>query len=230
MDNRRRWAIIQTYRDMENPTKQAAKEEAKRQKEEAKAAAKIAKEEAKVAAKVAKAAAKQAERDAKEAAKQEEKEAKARARAEAKVLKETKKPALTESPPVPDMSPYPKADLIRTLAEEVYQALGAGHLESVYHRAMEVQLRLANLPYESERVMDLTFKDHFVGVIRADIILAKECVLEFKISGKMDDAVQQARQYMKLQGLAYGYVVMFPKTDGAAVKMIDARLPDALDL
>ena len=214
MDNRQRWAIIQTYRDMENPTKQEAK------------ALKAAEKEA---AKAAKLAAKEAEKEAKKAAKEEAKRMKALEREAMKAFKTPPTP-LTVAPPVPDMSPYPKADLIRSLAEEVYQALGAGHLESVYHRAMEVQLRLANLPYESERVMDLKFKDHFVGVIRADIILAKECVLEFKISGKMDDAVQQARQYMKLQGLSYGFVVMFPKTDGAAVKMIDARMPDALDL
>ena len=211
MDNRRRWAIIQTYRDMETPDKQTVK------------ARKAAEKEA---AKAAKLAAKEAEKEAKKAAKEEAKKRKA---LEREAMKAFKTP-LTVAPPVPDMSPYPKADLIRTLAEEVYQALGAGHLESVYHRAMEVQLRLANLPYESERVMDLKFKDHFVGVIRADIILAKECVLEFKISGKMDDAVQQARQYMKLQGLSHGFVVMFPKTDGAAVKMIDARMADALDL
>lgn len=210
MDNRRRWAIIQTYRDMETPDKQTAK------------ALKAAETEAKKAAKLA-------EKEAKKAAKEEAKRMKALEREAMKAFKALPSP-LTVAPPVPDMSPYPKADLIRSLAEEVYQELGAGHLESVYHRAMEVQLRLANLPYESERVMDLKFKDHFVGVIRADIILAKECVLEFKISGKMDDAVQQARQYMKLQGLSYGFVVLFPKTDGAAVKMIDARMPDALEL
>jgi GxxExxY protein len=127
------------------------------------------------------------------------------------------------------MPAYAKADLIRSLAEEVHRELGAGHLESVYHKAMEVQFRLLNLAYETERVMDLKFKDHFVGTIRADIILLKECVLEFKISGKMDDAVQQARQYMKLQGLSYGFVVLFPKTDGATVQMVDARLPSAIE-
>jgi GxxExxY protein len=127
------------------------------------------------------------------------------------------------------MPAYARADLIRSLAEEVHRELGAGHLESVYHKAMEVQFRLLNLAYETERVMDLKFKDHFVGTIRADIILLKECVLEFKISGKMDDAVQQARQYMKLQGLSYGFVVLFPKTDGASVQMVDARLPSAIE-
>ena len=60
MDNRRRWAIIQTYRDMENPVKQTAK------------ALKAAEKEA---AKAAKLAAKEAEKEAKKAAKEEAKKA-----------------------------------------------------------------------------------------------------------------------------------------------------------
>jgi hypothetical protein len=35
---------------------------------------------------------------------------------------------------------------------------------------------------------------------------------------------------MKITGIKYGYAVMFPKTDGAEIRMVDARLPDALDM
>lgn len=222
MERRQQWAIIRSTK-MDPAEKERIKAE--------KAAEKAAeKEKAKLVKQIAKEAEKAARRLEREARKAE----KAAAKAAKPPGKRGRPPKvaveLSEAPSVPDMAPYAKADLIRTLAEEVYQALGPGHLESVYHRAMEVQLRLANLPYESERVMDLKFKDHFVGVVRADIILMKECVLEFKISGKMDDAVQQARQYMKLQGIAHGFVVLFPKTEGSAVQMIDARMPESLDL
>jgi GxxExxY protein len=113
--------------------------------------------------------------------------------------------------------------MLRKFAQDVYASLGAGHLESIYHAAMAVELRLAGMMYESEQVMPVMHKGHYVGIVRADIIVNKECVMEFKISGKMDDAKQQARQYMKLQGIQYGYVVMFPKTDGGAVQFVDAR-------
>lgn len=162
---------------------------------------------------------KKAEKEAAKAAKKAEKEAK---KAEKK---------LKSSPPLPDSMPkYDKLDLLRSMAEEVYAELGAGHLESVYHSAMEVQLRLAGLQYESERVMDILFKGYYVGQVRADIILQKECVLEFKISGKIDDAVQQARQYMKRLDIKFGFVVLFPKEDGKPIQFVDARFPDALDL
>jgi GxxExxY protein len=124
------------------------------------------------------------------------------------------------------MAPYEKLDLLRSFAEEVYASLGAGHLESIYHAAMAVELRLAGVMYESEQIMPVTHKGTYVGTIRADIIVEKACVLEFKISGKVEDAKQQARQYMKLQGIKYGFVVMFPKTDGGVIQFVDARLPD----
>jgi GxxExxY protein len=91
---------------------------------------------------------------------------------------------------------------------------------------MAVELRLAGVMYESEQVMPITHKGIYVGTVRADIIVKKECVLEFKISGKIEDAKQQARQYMKLQGVSFGFVVMFPKTDGGKIQFVDARLPD----
>ena len=125
-----------------------------------------------------------------------------------------------------DMPDYDKLEQLRGFAQEVYMSLGAGHLESIYHAAMAVELRLAGIQYESEQVMPVTHKGQYVGTIRADIIVDKECVLEFKISGKLDDAKQQARQYMKLQGIQYGLVVMFPKTDGGKVQFADARAPD----
>lgn len=133
---------------------------------------------------------------------------------------------LSVAAPLPDMVAYDKLDQLRGFAEEVCASLGAGHLESIYHAAMAVELRLAGIHYESEQVMPVTHKGMYVGTVRADIIVNKECVLEFKISGKLDDAKQQARQYMKLQGIPYGFVVMFPKADGGKIQFVDARMPD----
>ena len=169
-----------------------------------------------------------AEREAKRLERELKKQEKALERERKAAEKELKKQAKksTPEPPKVDMPVYEKLDMLRKFAEDVYASLGAGHLESIYHAAMAVELRLAGMMYESEQVMSVTHKGHYVGTVRADIIVNKECVLEFKISGKMDDAKQQARQYMKLQGLQYGYVVMFPKTDGGVVQFVDARLAD----
>ena len=185
-------------------------------------------------------AAKEAKRIEKEAAKAAKRMEKERIKAEkaiAKAARPPKKrgrprkdpvepPELSEVPPPPDMPAYGKLDVLRGFADEVCASLGAGHSESIYHAAMAVELRLAGIMYESEQVMPITHKGSYVGIVRADIIVAKECVLEFKISGKLEDAKQQARQYMKLQRIPHGFVVMFPKIDGGKVQFVDARLPD----
>jgi len=203
MDTKQKFAIITEKKKAKDPAVLAARAAAKAAKEEERAQKKALKEAAKA-----------------------EKVAARMAKLEAKLKAKDPKPLTPVSPPV-DMPPYDKIDLFRTFAEDVYASLGAGHLESIYHAAMAVELRLAGIPYESEQVMPVMHKGHYVGTVRADIIANKECVLEFKISGKLDDAKQQARQYMKLQGLKYGYVIMFPKSDGGVIQFVDARLPDS---
>lgn len=163
-------------------------------------------------------------RQEKAAAKLETAAAKAAAKVAKTPLAETK--VFSPVSPSVDMVPYEKLEQLRQFANEVYASVGAGHLESIYHAAMAVELRLAGVSYESEQVMPVTHKGQYIGTVRADIIVNKECVLEFKISGKLDDAKQQARQYMKLQGIRFGFVVMFPKSDGGSIQFVDARLPD----
>ena len=189
-----------------------------------KAEAKLAREAARAEIK----AQKEAEKAQKEAEKERLKAEKAAAKAAQPPKKRGRPKAVkpTETVPEGDMAPYEKLDLLRSFAEEVYASLGAGHLESIYHAAMAVELRLAGVMYESEQIMPVTHKGVYVGTIRADIIVEKACVLEFKISGKVEDAKQQARQYMKLQGIKHGFVVMFPKVDGGKVQFVDARAAD----
>lgn len=213
MDNRQRWAIIHAVNM--NAEQKAAALAAKAEKRMEKERIKAEKAAEKERIKAEKAAAKAAEPPKK--------------RGRPKKVVQEESPELSEAPPSPDMPHYELLDLLRKFAEEVYASLGAGHLESIYHAAMNVELRLAGIMYESEQVMPVTHKGQFVGVVRADTIVQKECVLEFKISGKLEDAKQQARQYMKLQGYKYGYVVMFPKVDGGKIQFVDARVADDQD-
>ena len=216
MDNKQKWSIIKAQRDAKNPEKMEAKAIAKAEKEMEKAR---------------KIAEKEAVRDAKRIEKELEKARKAAEKA-AMPPKKRGRPAkeLTPAAPLQDMPNYDKLDMLRKFAEDVYASLGAGHLESIYHAAMAVELRLAGIIYESEQVMPVTHKGQYVGVVRADIVVEKKCVLEFKISGKLDDAKQQARQYMKLQNIQFGFVVMFPKTDAGVVQFVDARTVDTVEL
>lgn len=220
MDNRQRWAIIHAVK-MTSEEKIAAAAAKRMERERLKAEKAVAREAAREAARMEKERIKAEKAAAKAAA-----PPKKRGRPPKIDAMAADPPELSDVPSQPDMPTYGTLDLLRSFAEEVYASLGAGHLESIYHAAMAVELRLAGIMYESEQVMPVTHKGNYVGMVRADIIVNKECVLEFKISGKLEDAKQQARQYMKLQGIKYGYVVMFPKVDGGKVQFVDARVVD----
>ena len=54
-------------------------------------------------------------------------------------------------------------ELIRKIAHDVYDSLGSGFSEDVYDRAMQVGLRLAGIRYENQKVVELKYRDHYVG-------------------------------------------------------------------
>ena len=99
---------------------------------------------------------------------------------------------------------------VKALAEEVY-TLGAGYSERVYHNGMEVLLRKAGIPYETERIVPITFQGHVIGNLRADMIVNNEIVLEFKAIKNLTEQVElQAQHYLNLTGLKKAYLVNFP--------------------
>ena len=59
---------------------------------------------------------------------------------------------------------------IKAIAEDVYSTLGSGFSEDVYDRAMQVGLRLAKIPYEGQKVIELKYKDHYVGEGYPDLV------------------------------------------------------------
>ena len=99
---------------------------------------------------------------------------------------------------------------VHALAREVY-TLGGGYSERVYHNAMEVLLRKSGIPYETERIVPITFRGHIIGNLRADIIVNNEIVLEFKTIKTLNDQAEvQARNYLSLTGLKKAYLINFP--------------------
>lgn len=103
---------------------------------------------------------------------------------------------------------------IRKLAEEVYRELGSGFDEKVYQRAMEVGLRLAKVRYENQKVVELKFRDHYVGEGYPDLVVnlnGIKLVLELKaIAGKMGGKEEaQLRNYMKILKIPYGLLINF---------------------
>ena len=100
---------------------------------------------------------------------------------------------------------------LRVIADDVWESLGPGYSESVYHCAFEVALRNRNMYYETERIIPVFYDGQNVGNVRADLIIGRKVVVELKSVSKLNEQYRiQTRNYLKLLGLEVGYLINFP--------------------
>jgi GxxExxY protein len=106
---------------------------------------------------------------------------------------------------------YMSRALIGTYARRIWEDLGPGFSERVYHNAMEVCLRKGFIAYETERVIPITFDGHTLGNMRADLIVDQRLIVELKsVRAIKDEHRVQTRLYLKLLGLSDALLVNFP--------------------
>ena len=103
---------------------------------------------------------------------------------------------------------------IKEIAQDVYDTLGSGFSEDVYDRAMQVGLRLAKIGYEGQKVIELKYKDHYVGEGYPDLVVQLETekvIVELKaISGQLGASEeQQLRNYLKILNVNRGLLINF---------------------
>ena len=63
-------------------------------------------------------------------------------------------------------------------AIEVHRLLGPGFLESVDEKALLVELRLRNIPVETQVAMPLIYKGHTIAEFRLDLLVDGLLVIE----------------------------------------------------
>ena len=104
-------------------------------------------------------------------------------------------------------------DCVRAIAIRVWQSLGPGFSERVYHNAMEVGLRKSSIPYQTERIVPIMFDEHAIGNIRADLIVDSRIIVELKsVKALKDEHRVQTRMYMRLLGLHEAVLINFPNS------------------
>src|SRR5438552_2957223 len=106
------------------------------------------------------------------------------------------------------------ASIIKEIAEDVYNTLGSGFSEDVYDRAMQVGLRLAKIGYEGQKVVELKYKDHYVGEGYPDLVVHlgnEKLIVELKaISGELGASEeQQLRNYMTILKVQRSMLINF---------------------
>ena len=70
--------------------------------------------------------------------------------------------------------------VIINIAYEVRSHLVAGYLETVYKKALLIELREAGLEVEDEVELPVLYKGHVIGDFRADIIVEGSVIIELK--------------------------------------------------
>ena len=100
---------------------------------------------------------------------------------------------------------------IRGALFAVHNELGCGFLERVYQDALEVELRLRNIPYEREKLIHVMYKGHPLGEpYRADFVCYGKVIVELKsVSEILDVHRAQIINYLKATKMKLGFLVNF---------------------
>lgn len=107
---------------------------------------------------------------------------------------------------------------IRSIAAEIYSILGTGHNESIYHKAMELELRNLQIPHVSKPPISIYYKNQIIGYHEPDIIIynettTPEIVIELKASANKIRATERAQllSYMRTLKCERGILINFPQ-------------------
>ena len=92
----------------------------------------------------------------------------------------------------------------------VYNELGFGFIESVYHKAMLIALAETGLRVETQVNLPVFFRGHLVGDFLADILVERAVILELKATSDFVAANEsQLLNYLKASSIEIGLLLNF---------------------
>jgi GxxExxY protein len=102
----------------------------------------------------------------------------------------------------------------------VYNTLGYGFLEKVYHNAMLLELRKLGLTYDSERRITVFYDGCIVGEYIADIIVEEKVIVELKATTVIHDMHEvQLMNYLRATTFELGLLLNFGHEPGRRRKI-----------
>lgn len=95
---------------------------------------------------------------------------------------------------------------------DVYNELGYGFLEKVYHNAMIIELKKRGFEIENQKKINVFYKKEIVGEYIPDIIVNNKVILELKtVEYLLDIHENQILNYLKATDCEVGIVLNFGK-------------------
>ena len=92
----------------------------------------------------------------------------------------------------------------------VHRTLGPGLLESIYSRAIGLELTAEGIPFEREVQIPVNYREQLLCVQRLDIVVASQIVLEVKSVERLNPVhLAQILNYLRISKLNVGFLVNF---------------------
>ncbi len=63
---------------------------------------------------------------------------------------------------------------------KVHKKLGCGFPEKIYQRAIEIELKTENIPYEIEKEFEVRYDSEKIGRFRLDLVIDGKVIVELK--------------------------------------------------
>jgi len=96
-------------------------------------------------------------------------------------------------------------------AIEVHKVLGRGFLEAVYHEALEIELGLRDIPFESRKQLHLFYKENSLEhTYQVDFLIFNKIIVEIKALDRLSAQHKaQVINYLRATKLRLGLLINF---------------------
>lgn len=105
----------------------------------------------------------------------------------------------------------PLTEKIIACCFKVHSELGPGFNEKIYHNALKLALKEADLDYQTEKEFSIFFQGKKIGFLKLDLIVESKVIIEVKaLTGNIPDVFKyQVLSYLKVSNLHVGLLVNF---------------------
>jgi len=105
------------------------------------------------------------------------------------------------------------SDQVLGAAFTVHSTLGPGLLESLYQKAMCIELKYRHLNYECQSPYEVFYRNESIGIFYADLVIEKKIIVELKAVKILQELMEaQTINYLKISHIAVGYLMNFNST------------------
>lgn len=95
-------------------------------------------------------------------------------------------------------------------AINVHKVLGPGLLESVYEKALCIELESIRINFECQKILPVLYKGKDIGSFKIDILVENSIVVELKSTEKNNQLYEaQILSYMKMGNYKLGLLMNF---------------------